>query len=53
MKTNHHLYMFVLGITILTHTQSSDDNDIDRLNRKYTVCGLIILAIVSGFIFNK
>ena len=45
---DHHLYMFTFCITILFHTQPSDDDDIDRLNRKYTVYGLIQLVFLTG-----
>ena len=33
--------------TVLLHGRSSDDDHIDRINRKYTVCGLIVLAVIS------
>jgi hypothetical protein len=50
---DHHLYMFTFCLTILFHTQPSDDDDIDRLNRKYTVYILIALAVISGLrLFN-
>jgi hypothetical protein len=46
--------MFTFCITVLFHTQSSDDDDVDRLNRKYTVYGLIALAVISGSrLFNN
>ncbi|UJR27563.1 hypothetical protein I4U23_008845 [Adineta vaga] len=45
---DHHLYMFTFCITILFHTQPSDDDDFDRLNRKYTVYVLIALSVISG-----
>ncbi|CAF2348787.1 unnamed protein product [Rotaria sp. Silwood2] len=43
-----HLYMFTFCGTIFFRTQPSDDDDIDRLNRKYTVYGLLVLAVISG-----
>ncbi|CAF3433102.1 unnamed protein product [Rotaria sp. Silwood1] len=43
-----HLYIFTFCGTIFFQTQPSDDDDIDRLNRKYTVYGLIVLAVISG-----
>jgi hypothetical protein len=45
---DHELYLFTLCITVLFHTEPSDDDQIDRLNRKYTVYGLVGLAILSG-----
>jgi hypothetical protein len=45
---DHYLYMFTFCITVLLRSQSSDDDNIDRLNRKYTVYGLIGLAVISG-----
>ncbi|CAF0892383.1 unnamed protein product [Adineta steineri] len=45
---DHHLYMSTFFITILFNTQASDDDDIDRLNRKYTVYLLIALAVISA-----
>jgi hypothetical protein len=45
---DHHLYTITFFVTALCHSQSSDDDQIDRLNRKYTVYGLIALAILSG-----
>ena len=44
----HHLYVFTFCMTILFDTQSSDDDNIDRLNRKYTVSILIALAVISA-----
>jgi len=50
---DHHLYMFTGCLTILFHIQPSDDDDIDRLNRKYTVYILLALAVISGLrLFN-
>ena len=45
---DHHLYMFTFTLTVLFHSQASDDDHIDRLNRKYTVYALIALAVISG-----
>lgn len=44
---DHQLYMFTV-LSNIFNTQSSDDDDVDRLNRKYTVYGLIALAVISG-----
>ena len=39
--------IFTFCITVLLHAKPSDDDHIDRINRKYTVCGLIVLAVIS------
>jgi len=44
---DHQLYIFTFCASILFNTEPSDDDQIDRLNRKYTVYGLIALAILS------
>ncbi|CAF0786195.1 unnamed protein product [Rotaria sordida] len=43
-----HLYMLTFCGPIFFGAQPSDDDYIDRLNRKYTVYGLIIIAVISG-----
>ncbi|CAF0821938.1 unnamed protein product [Adineta ricciae] len=45
---DHHLYMFTFCITIFFRSQSSDDDDIDRLNRKFTVYLLLALSVIAG-----
>lgn len=45
---DHQLYFITFYIPLLFQVDSSDDDPIDRLNRKYTLYGLIILAILSG-----
>ncbi len=40
--------MFTFFVSVLFHTEPSDDDSIDRLNRKYTVYGLITLAVLSS-----
>ena len=45
---DHYLYIFTFCITVLLRSHPSDDDVIDRLNRIYTVYGLIGLAIISG-----
>jgi hypothetical protein len=44
----HHLYLLALCVTILLGPDLYDDDHIDRLNRKITVYGLVVLAVVSG-----
>lgn len=51
---DHQFYMFTFCATLFLHNEPSDDDQIDRLNRKYTVYGLIGLAVFtsSRFITN-
>jgi hypothetical protein len=44
---DHQLYIFTFCGSVLFNIESSDDDQIDRLNRKYTVYGLIALAFLS------
>ncbi len=45
---DNQFYMFSFFVTLFVETKLSDDDPIDRLNRKYTVYGLIILAVLSS-----
>lgn len=45
---DHQLYMLTLGVTVFLSTDPSDDDAIDRLNRKYTFYALLVLAVISS-----
>lgn len=45
---DHQLHIFTFCMTILLCTERSDDDYVDRLNRKYTFYGLLGLAIFTG-----
>lgn len=45
---DHQLYVITFYIPVIFGGESSDDDTFDRLNRKYTFYGLILLAIVTG-----
>ncbi len=45
---DHQLYIFTFFTTVFLNTELSDDDSFDRFNRKYTVYGLILLAILSS-----
>ena len=47
MDMEYYLCIFTFCFTLLWSRKSSDDDSIDRLNRKYTVYGLIALAVLS------
>lgn len=47
MNMEYYLCIFTFCFTVLLPRKSSDDDSIDRLNRKYTVYGLIALAVLS------
>ena len=50
---DHQLYMLTLGVTVFLSSDPSDDDSLDRLNRKYTFYALLVLAgISSARLFN-
>lgn len=51
ISLEYYCAIFTFCIAIRLHQQSSDDDMIDRVNRAYTVWGLIVLAVISDLYF--
>ena len=45
---DHQLYLVTFCVTVFLHSEPSNDDQVDRLNSKYTAYGLIVLAVLSS-----